>query len=232
MTINQPNCDIFHFSKPIVSVFSERISLRANDPELLGLEPAATSNSAATRAAWIKAEAIAKASIVLNLGPVVNVRVRPYIDSDDADEKTARQLWDQLKDTFRTSNAQAIQNVRNGLDALKYVDGKSWDSNLDKFNGIVAKLAKYGKSLGDDEQMALITCSLPESFAPITVALSAVGIGITQNLAAILSEDYCRKSKTLLVLETPAPSSRYSSKSCLRNRQRYEETIAQPQQWF
>ena len=39
----------------------------------------------AARAAWLeKAEAKTKSTIVLNLGPVVKVRVRVYIDPDDA----------------------------------------------------------------------------------------------------------------------------------------------------
>ena len=103
-----------------------RMLIRAGDPELLGLEPEPLSNSTAARAAWRKAEAKAKTTIVLNLGPVVKVRVRTYIDPEDDEEKTAKELWDFLKETYTATNAQAVQNVRNELDALSYVDGKDW----------------------------------------------------------------------------------------------------------
>lgn len=53
-----------------------RMLLRGNDPGLLGLEPEPIANTAAAHAAWKKAEAKEKTSIVLNLGPVVKVPVR------------------------------------------------------------------------------------------------------------------------------------------------------------
>ena len=172
-----------------------RMIIRASDPELIGLEQEPSSNSAAARSAWRKAEAKAKAIIVLNLGPVVKVQVRQFIDPEDGEEKTARELWDHLKETYTATNAQAVQNVRNELDALQYDDGKNWDSHIDKFNGLVAKLATYGKNLTDEDKMAMITRSLPDSFAPITITLSSVGLGLTQFLAAIRSEVDRRKSK-------------------------------------
>ena len=62
--------------------------------------------------------------IVLSLGPVVRVRVRSFIDPEDGDEQTARELWNFLKETYTASNVQIVQNTRNELDALKYVEGK------------------------------------------------------------------------------------------------------------
>ena len=69
-----------------------RTILRASDSDLLGLQPAPTYNTASAFSAWRKAEDKAKAILVLNLGLVVKVRVRSYVDGDNADEKTALQL--------------------------------------------------------------------------------------------------------------------------------------------
>lgn len=60
-----------------------------NSTRVLGLEPEPTSNTATSHGPWKKSDAKAKATIVLNLGSVVKVRVCSYIDVEDADEKTA-----------------------------------------------------------------------------------------------------------------------------------------------
>ena len=83
-------------------------------------------NFAATRADWRKAEAFAKTTIVLNLGPVVKVRLRAYIDPDYDEEKTAKEFWNFLMETYTETNSHAVQNVRNELKVLTYVDGKDW----------------------------------------------------------------------------------------------------------
>lgn len=171
-----------------------RILLRASDPEMLGIEQEPLSNTTAARSVRRKAASNAKATFVLNLVPVVKVNVRFFIE-DEEEPKNAKKLWDNLKETYTATNTQAVQNIRNELDALRYQEGKIRDFHIDKFNRMVAKMATYGKNISDEDKMALIMRSLPESFAPITITLSSVGLGFTQFLDSIRSEVDRLKSK-------------------------------------
>lgn len=93
--------------------------------------------------------------------------------------------------------------MRNQLDQLKYVQGTNWDSHLDKFNGLVAKIATFSVNLTGEDKIALITRSLPESLAQLCITLSFVGLGYTPFLAAIRAEVYKRQYKP--VPEAPTP---------------------------
>ena len=114
--------------------------LWSSDPQLLGLMLSPTNNTPDAEGNWHKVEAKAKEMIVLNLGPVAKVRRREFILGPNADERTAFELWQFLHNEYTATNAQAIQNVFNQIESLKCVDAKSWDSQIDKFNGIAEKL--------------------------------------------------------------------------------------------
>ena len=60
-------------------------------------------------------------------------------------------------------------------------------SHLNKLNGMVAKLATYGKNLSHEEKMAMLARSLSDSFASITITLSSIGIDLTPFLEPIRS---------------------------------------------
>lgn len=65
---------------------------------------------------------------------------------------------------------------------------------MNKLNGLVAKLATYGKKPTDEEKMMLITRFLPDSFAPMTITASSLGVSLSQFMAATRAEADRRKS--------------------------------------
>ncbi len=79
--------------------------LHSSDYILLGLKESPIYKSQAARAAWEKAQVIAKAEIILHLRPLLQVRTREIID-----DKTANDLWTMLESIFTATNTLAIQN--------------------------------------------------------------------------------------------------------------------------
>ena len=62
---------------------------------------------------WQENSIKARRNIILALGDSALALIRTFIDED---EKSAKDLWDELKRIYTTSNAQAVQNIRHRLD--------------------------------------------------------------------------------------------------------------------
>eukprot|EP00171_Calliarthron_tuberculosum_P009789 IDg9789t1 len=105
----------------------------------------------------------------LLVGPIPKTNARHIINDDD---KTAFDLWQYLEDTYSVSNAQAIQNLRNQLEAMKYVESSDWDAHLEKFNLFVSKISLYDNEISKNEKIEKLICTLPESFASTTMTSS------------------------------------------------------------
>jgi len=93
--------------------------LRRNDVELLGLSEEPEDASAAVKKRWFEASTKAKSTIILCLGDAPLAQTRLLVDDDD---RSAKELWDELMRIFTTSNTQSILNIRNELDRLVFED--------------------------------------------------------------------------------------------------------------
>ncbi len=131
---------------------------RRSDYLLLGLKESPTSTSQAARAAWEKAQVIAKANIISHLGPQPQVRTRRMIDDDN---KTAHELWTMLESIYTANNTQAIQNLRHHND--------NWDERFSKFMNLLAQLASLDEEFSGKRKTSKLVRSLPESFVPIAM---------------------------------------------------------------
>lgn len=61
---------------------------------------------------------------MLSLNDNVLAKTRTMVDDD---EKTAKDLWEELHRIFTTLGAQAIANLHNKLDSLVFDENKNWD---------------------------------------------------------------------------------------------------------
>lgn len=86
----------------------------------------------------------AKSSIILTLSSSPLAQLSDIIDDDD---RTAKELGDAFVKLYTTSNAQAILNLDQELEALSFEDGKSWEKHTDKFHNILGKFSSYDSSV-------------------------------------------------------------------------------------
>lgn len=115
--------------------------VRRNDPTLIGLfEKPRGRQSDAFVVDWTNHSAKAKGRIILFLSDSVAERARDFVDDDD---KTAKELWEELQRLFTTSSAQFVQNIKNKLGTLIFRDGSSYEKHLATFMTVIGELASY-----------------------------------------------------------------------------------------
>lgn len=66
---------------------------------------------------WDYKNANAKSIIILTLGVSVPAKTRLIVDDDD---KTSKELWEELRFLYTTSNHQEIRNLHNRLNSLAF----------------------------------------------------------------------------------------------------------------
>ena len=90
-------------------------------------QPADTANPDAIEA-WEVKNAKAKSTIILTLGDAVMAKTRAIVDNDD---RSAKELWEELRRLYTTSNLQVITNLSNRLNSLIFDETKeTWDKFL------------------------------------------------------------------------------------------------------
>ena len=93
--------------------------IRRDDPLLVGLSEKPENFSPTTHANWLKRSVKAKSNITLSLGNAPISRTMLIVDNDDA---SAKEIWDALNSIYTETNAQAVQNLNDELEALIYKD--------------------------------------------------------------------------------------------------------------
>jgi len=160
--------------------------LRREDPTLLGLQPhPGDGTNARQLSLWTAKATRAKSNIVLSLGDAAMSKARLFVDSD---ERTALELWTELERIYTASNAQAIQNLKNRLDALLYVDGKDWNAHVTKFLTIIGELATFDAELSPTDQTSKLLRSLPPSFSPLAMVSDLTEITFDKLVSAVQLE--------------------------------------------
>jgi len=159
--------------------------LRRDDPLLEGLSEEPTTATATTRMNWLKKATRAKSNIILSLGDSALAQTRLFVDGDD---KTAKDLWLELERIYATSNQQAIQNIKNTLDALQFLDGNDWNAHVTKFMTMVGELATYDEELSEKEKVSKLLRSLPNSFSPLAMVSHISSISLDGLINAVQAE--------------------------------------------
>lgn len=112
--------------------------IRRSDAELLDLSDLAEGATASQRKRWLEASMRAKSTIILWLGDSPLSQTRTIVDDD---ERSGKELWEELKKIYTTSNNQTVLNIRHELDTLKYKEREDWYVHVNSFFSIIGKLA-------------------------------------------------------------------------------------------
>lgn len=165
--------------------------IRRYDAELVGFETEPSSNSPSIRKKWFEFVIRAKSIIVLSLGDSPLAKVRHLVDDDAV---SAKQLWDELGKIYTASNAQAILNLRQDMDNLRYKEGASWDDHVNKFTELLNKLATYDEELSEKEKASKLLRSIPESFSGFAMIAQVQDLQFERLIQAMHAEISRRQS--------------------------------------
>lgn len=116
---------------------------------------------------WEAKNAKAMSTIILTLGDSVFDKTRAVVDND---ERTAKDLCEELRSIYTPSNHQVTTNLFNRLNSIVFDDTKeNWDKFLSKFINIIDELGSYDQGISDEEKKTKLFRTLPESFKPIAM---------------------------------------------------------------
>ena len=102
---------------------------------------------------------IAKSNIVLSLGSTPAAAVTTTIDDDD---KTAKDLWDELRKLYTTSNTQQIMNIAQKLEGFWLKDETQFNQHMNQLRELVDKLASFGYRLEEHLLVQYLLRSIPK----------------------------------------------------------------------
>lgn len=182
--------------------------LRREDFELLCFREEPEDATSAQKRKWLKAMVEAKSSIILTLGSSPLAQLSDIIDDD---ERTAKELWDAVIKLYTTSNAQAIINLEQELEGLRFDDGQSWEKHTDNFHNILGKLSSYDSAIKEEDKASKLLRTLPESFAPLAMVAQTNDLSLEKVIAAVEGELSRRKMKTSEARRPSNPLSAHQS---------------------
>ena len=159
--------------------------LRKDDAELVGLSDQPEAVTQAVMRTWKKLSTKAKSHLVLSLRPNAISQTRRIIDDDD---KSAKDLWDELNRIYTTTSGQAVQNLRQKLDSLVFEDNKSWIEHVSSFLRICEELATYDVELTETEKTSKLIRSLPSSFSPLAMVSTMTTTTFEKVVSAVEAE--------------------------------------------
>lgn len=131
---------------------------------------------------WAELNAKAKSVIVLSLGDEVIAKVRVLVDEDD---KTAKELWDELARIHTTSSTQKIANLHQKLDNLMYDESTNFDKHISNFLSIIDELASLDQLIQESDKATKLIRSLPPSFDALAMATSVNKLNFDELVTAI-----------------------------------------------
>lgn len=117
-----------------------KVFLQKRDVVLLGLSEKSEEGTGAQQRRWFKSMIKAKSAIFLNLTGGTLVQVSEIIDRND---RTTKDLWETLDQTYHTSKNQMVINLQQELESLILESDEKCDKHVETFNKIVGKLASY-----------------------------------------------------------------------------------------
>lgn len=132
---------------------------------------------------WEEKSAKAKNIIILRLGDALMAKTRAIVDDD---EKSAKELSEELDRLYTTSNHHAITNIINCLNWLVFDEKKEcWNKFLSKFMSIIYKLRYYDKEITDEEKKKKLLRTLPQSFKPIAMVCNVTKMSLNDFVDAM-----------------------------------------------
>ena len=120
-----------------------------------------------------------------------------------------KDLWEELDRIYTESNAQAVQNLKNELDALIYKDGADWNAHVTSFLSVAGKLAAFDVELTEKDKVSRLIRSLPTSFSPLAM-VSHLTDASFNNIVTAVEAEIARRSNPHNPQSSTAPSARLS----------------------
>ena len=109
--------------------------------------------------------------------------------------KTAKEAWSKLEDHYEVKSlANKLFLRKKYFSATMGIDG-SMTEHINKMKALASQLEALGASITEDDQVATLLCSLPESYSNLITALESRADDLTLEfvVARLLHEDYKRK---------------------------------------
>lgn len=181
--------------------------IRRDDPTLRCFNEAPIGNQRQF-ATWNEANARAKSTIVLTIGDAVIAKVRILVDDD---EKTAKELWDELARIHTTSSTQTIANLQQRLDNLSFDETKKFDTHVSDFLSIVDELSSLDQTIQESEKVTKLIRSLPPSFDALAMATSVNALNFDELVIAVHANIERRKQFPAKSNNSSQPQAFYTS---------------------
>lgn len=131
------------------------------------------------------------------------------------ESKSAKKLWDEIKQTVTLPGQQEISNLQNQLMAIPLDQNKSWDSLLSNFRGIIDEYVAFDQTVSEEGKAAKLIRSLPLSFEPLGIVSSMIIMifdDLIRTVHAEIAREKSQKRQTIILPNDPPPSARFAGR--------------------
>ena len=155
-------------------------------------------------------------------------RTRLIVDNDDA---SAKDLWDDRNSIYTEKNAQAVQNLKNELDALIYKDGADWNTHVPSFLVTAGKFAAFEVELTEKDKVSRLLRSLPASFSPLAMVSHLADASFNKIVNAVQAEIPRRSNPHYRQSTSPPLQNLVKQNQAMRQGENLVATRKKPSGW-
>lgn len=166
--------------------------LQQQDIDLLELTDRLDGGSTTQNRRWLELNVKAKSTITLTLSDGPLAQVSAIVDDDD---KTAKDLWTALDNTYRMSNTQMVINIQRDPEMMTFDRDEAWDKHIENSHHLVAKLASYDSPLTVEDKVSKLLRTPPILFAPISMVAEASSVSFEKFIASVKAQISQRKNQ-------------------------------------
>lgn len=134
--------------------------IRSDDHNPTGLTSIPEGVSTSALKTLRKKSSKAKSMMILALADSALAQARLMTDDDD---KSAKELWDELARIYTTSSFQTVQNLIYKLDTLVFDDKKDWNEHVATFLAICVELTAYDHDIPSKDMAEKLLRSFPNA---------------------------------------------------------------------
>lgn len=103
----------------------------------------------------------------------------------DDENKTAKDLWNEIDFIYRVSNTQAVINLQRKLESLSKNEAEDFDKHLTYFHTIINMLGAAGTAVTDSERTSKLLRKLPESFSPLYMIAESTNLAFDKVIDSV-----------------------------------------------
>lgn len=140
---------------------------------------------------WLKANVKAKSDITLTLADSLLAQVSTLVDNDD---KTAKELWDELDEGYRMPNTKLVINIQRQLDTMKFDKDEDWDKHVESFHRLVENLESYDKPFSAEDRVSKLLRTFLGQFPPTAMVTKSSGLTFEKDIVSVKADIARRKT--------------------------------------